>query len=96
MVPLVAALRRPPTGRTLADEAVPATETEGNVKIDKQELLKVLRTEGDNDTAEKVESQLPDEIDTDGDASALQAVGLDRTELMAKLAAAGYGGTIAP
>jgi hypothetical protein len=66
------------------------------VKIDKQELLKVLRTEGDNDTAEKVESQLPDEIDTDGDASALQAVGLDRTELMAKLAAAGYGGTIAP
>ena len=66
------------------------------MKIDKQELLKVLRTEGDNDTAEKVESQLPDEIDTDSDGGALEAVGLDRTELMAKLAAAGFGGSITP
>jgi hypothetical protein len=64
------------------------------VKIDKQELLKVLRTQGDNDTADKVESQLPDEVDTDSDD--LSAVGLDRDELMAKLAAAGFGGTIAP
>ena len=66
------------------------------MKIDKQELLKVLRTEGDNDTADKVESQLPDQIDTDSDGGALQSVGLDRDELMAKLAAAGFGGTIAP
>ena len=93
---MVAALRRLPTGRTLADEAVPATETEGNMKIDKQELLKVLRTQGDNDTAERVESGLPDEIDTDTDTGALEAAGLDRDELMAKLAAAGFGGTVAP
>ena len=66
------------------------------MKIDKQELLKVLRTEGDNDTADKVESQLPDEIDTDGDAGALEAAGLDRDDLMAKLAAAGFGGSVAP
>jgi hypothetical protein len=65
-----------------------------HVKIDKQELLKVLRTQGDNDTADKVESQLSDEVDTDSDD--LSAVGLDRDELMAKLAAAGFGGTIAP
>ena len=66
------------------------------MKLDKQELVRVLRTEGDNDTAEKVESALPDEIDTDRDADALDGVGLDRTQLMAKLAGGGLGGTVAP
>ena len=66
------------------------------MKLDKQELLRVLHTEGDNDTAEKVDAQLPDEIDTDRDGDALAAVGLDRTQLMAKLAGGGLGGTLAP
>jgi hypothetical protein len=66
------------------------------VKLDKQEFVRVLRTEGDNDTADQVEAQLPDEIDTDRDADALEAVGLDRTQLMAKLAGGGLGGTVAP
>jgi hypothetical protein len=66
------------------------------VKLDKQELVRVLRTEGDNDTADKVEASLPDEIDTDRDGDALDGVGLDRTQLMAKLAGGGLGGTIAP
>ncbi len=30
------------------------------MKLDKQELVRVLRTEGDNDTADKVEGSLPD------------------------------------
>jgi hypothetical protein len=66
------------------------------VKLDKQDLVRVLRTEGDNDIADKVESGLPDEIDTDRDAGALEGVGLDRTQLMAKLAGGGFGGTLAP
>jgi hypothetical protein len=66
------------------------------VKLDKQELVKVLRTEGDNDTADKVESDLPAEIDTDRDAGALEAVGLDRTQLMAKLAGGSFGTTLTP
>jgi len=66
------------------------------VKLDRQELVRVLRTEGDNDTADKVESALPEEIDTDRDGDALDGVGLDRTQLMAKLAAGGFGGSIAP
>ena len=66
------------------------------MKLDKQELVRVLRTEGDNDTADKVESQLPDEIDTDEQGSALESIGLDRTQLMAKLAGGGLGGTLAP
>jgi hypothetical protein len=66
------------------------------VELDRQELVRVLRTEGDNDTADRVEAELPDRIDTDRDGDALAAVGLDRTQLMAKLAGGGLGGTIAP
>jgi hypothetical protein len=66
------------------------------VKLDKSELLKVLRTQGDNDTAARAEEQLPDEIDTDRDGEALDAVGLDRTQLMAKLAGGGFGTTLSP
>ncbi|PRY40216.1 hypothetical protein LY71_12057 [Geodermatophilus tzadiensis] len=66
------------------------------MKLDKQELVKVLRTEGDNDTADAVESRLSDEIDTDRDADALSAVGLDRTQLMAKLAGGSFGTTLSP
>jgi hypothetical protein len=66
------------------------------VKLDKQEFVRVLRTEGDNDTADKVDAALPDEIDTDRDADALESAGVDRTQLMAKLAGGGLGGTVAP
>ena len=66
------------------------------MQITKEQLLQVLRTEGDNDTADKVAAELPDQIDTDRDGDALSAVGLDRTQLMAKLAASGFGGTLAP
>ena len=66
------------------------------MKLDKQELVRVLRTEGDNDTADKAESTLPDEIDTERDGDALDGIGLDATHLMAKLAAGGFGGSIAP
>ena len=66
------------------------------MKLDKQELVKMLRTEGDNDTADKVENTLPAEIDTDRDGDALDAVGLDRTQLMAKLAGGSFGTTLSP
>ena len=66
------------------------------MEISRSELVRVLRTEGDNDTADKVESGLPDQIDTERDGDALTAAGLDRTQLMAKLAGGGLGGTLAP
>ena len=65
------------------------------MKLDKQELVRLLRTEGDNETADKVELAA-DEIDTDEHGDQLEAVGLDRTELMNKLAAGGLGGSVAP
>jgi hypothetical protein len=66
------------------------------VKVDKTELVRMLRTEGDNDTAEKVEQRFSDQIDTDQDGDALAEVGLDRTQLMAKLAGGGFGTTLSP
>jgi len=66
------------------------------VKLDKTELVRLLRTEGDNDTADRVESQLGDEIDTDRDSDALESVGLDRTQLMNKLAGGSFGTTLSP
>jgi hypothetical protein len=58
--------------------------------------VRLLHTQGENDLAERVEQQLPEQVDTDRDSSQLDALGLDRTQLMAKLAAGGFGGTIAP
>ena len=68
----------------------------GTVQISKEQLLQVLRTEGDNDTADQVAAQLPDQIDTDRDGDALAAAGLDRTQLMAKLAGGSFGSTLTP
>ena len=66
------------------------------MQISKEQLLQVLRTEGDNDTAEEVDAGLPDQIDTDRDGDALAAAGLDRTQLMAKLAGGSFGTTLSP
>lgn len=65
------------------------------MKVDKQELVKVLRGEGDNDRADRLAgSDLPDEVDTDQHADALAAVGLDRSTLQAKLAGGAIGGNL--
>ena len=66
------------------------------MKLDKHELVRMLRTEGDNDTADEVEGRFADEIDTDRDRDALAAVGLDRTQLMSKLAGGSFGTTLSP
>ena len=66
------------------------------MKLDKQELVRLLRTQGDTDPADQGENRLPDEIDTDRDGGALDAIGLDGTQLMAKLAGGSFGTTISP
>ena len=76
--------------------ALPRAGTEEPVNLDRSELVRLLHTQGENDLAERVEQELPEKVDTDRDSSRLDALGLDRTQLMAKLAASGFGGTIAP
>ncbi|WP_222271144.1 hypothetical protein [Modestobacter marinus] len=66
------------------------------MQLSRDELVRVLHTEGDNETADAVAAQLPEQIDTDRDGDALAAVGLDRTQLMAKLAGGSFGTTLSP
>jgi hypothetical protein len=66
------------------------------VHIEREKLVQLLHTEGDNELADKVQAQLPEQIDTDRDGDALAAVGLDRTQLMAKLAGGSFGSTLTP
>jgi hypothetical protein len=66
------------------------------VHIERAKLVQLLHTEGDNELADKVAAQLPEQIDTDKDGDALAAVGLDRTQLMAKLAGGSFGSTLTP
>lgn len=66
------------------------------MKLTKKALVQTLRTEGDHEMADKVAATLPDDIDTDRDAAALEAAGLDRTQLMAHLAGGSFGTTLSP
>ena len=66
------------------------------MKLNRAELVRLLRTQGDNDTADRAEGALPEEIDTEQHADALQSIGLDRSRLQEKLAGGAFGGTLAP
>jgi hypothetical protein len=63
------------------------------VKIAKDQLAQVLEAQGDTDAGTRL-ADLPDEIDTERDAAALQAIGLDEETLRTKLAAGGVGGNL--
>lgn len=65
------------------------------MKLDKTELLGILKAQGDTDADSRV-SGLPEQIDTDRDADALAGIGLDRETLQAKLAGGSLGGNVRP
>jgi hypothetical protein len=58
------------------------------MRLQKRELVQMLHTMGDNETATRVDAALPDQIDTDRDAEELAAAGLPHERLRATLAAA--------
>ncbi len=58
------------------------------MKLSKQDLVQLLRTQGDSAAADRVAASLPEEIDTERDSELLETVGLDRGRLSAHLAAA--------
>ena len=73
---------------------VPVTRrTEDAVKIGKSQLAQVLEAQGDTDAESKL-AALPEEIDTERDAGALEGIGLDEETLRTKLAAGGVGGNL--
>jgi hypothetical protein len=58
------------------------------MKITKQEILELLRSRGEDDTADRAETELPDEVDTDQHAAQLGQLGINPADLLG-----GIGGT---
>jgi hypothetical protein len=64
------------------------------MNIDKQQILELLRSQGDDAKAEQADQELPGEVDTDRDAGLLSKFGLDPMELVKKLGGGGLGGLL--
>jgi hypothetical protein len=64
------------------------------MNIDKEQILQLLRSQGDEDKAQQADQELPGEVDTDRDAGLLSKFGLDPMELVKKLGGGGLGGLL--
>ena len=54
------------------------------MKIDKSQILELLRGQGDDAKATRAEQELPDEVDTDRDGGLLERFGIDLGDLLKK------------
>ena len=57
--------------------------------VSKDRILTLLRERGDQQKADAVDRELPDEIDLERDRGALENLGLDPKELLQKLTGEG-------
>jgi hypothetical protein len=64
------------------------------MQVDKEQILALLRSRGDNDKAQQAEQELPDKVDTDQHAGMLQKFGLDPKDLLGALGGGGIGGLL--
>ena len=58
------------------------------MQIDKQEIIELLRSRGEDDIADHAETELPEEVDTDQHRAKLDQLGINPTDLLG-----GVGGT---
>lgn len=63
------------------------------MQIDKDQILQLLRSQGNNDQADQADKELPSQVDTDQHAGLLAKFGLDPAELVQKFMG-GQGGGI--
>jgi hypothetical protein len=64
------------------------------MNIDKDQILQLLRQQGDDAKAQQADQELPGQVDTDRDAGLLSKFGLDPMELVKKLGGGGLGGLL--
>jgi hypothetical protein len=64
------------------------------MNIDKEQILELLRSQGDDAKAQQADQELPGEVDTDRDAGLLSKFGIDPMELVKKLGGGGLGGLL--
>lgn len=62
------------------------------MNIDKDQILQLLRSQGDNDKAQQADQELPSQVDTDKDAGLLQKFGIDPMQLIKQFGGGGGGG----
>lgn len=62
------------------------------MQIDKDQILQLLRSRGQDDKAQQAEQELPGQVDTDQHAGLLSQLGLDPMELIGLLGGGGGGG----
>lgn len=64
------------------------------MQFDKNQIIELLRSQGDQQKAQQAEQELPQQVDTDRDGSLLSKLGLDPQELIGRLAGGGGLGGI--
>jgi hypothetical protein len=62
------------------------------MNIDKETILNMLRSNGQDADADRAQQDLPDQVDTDQHAGMLQRFGINPADLIAKLTGGGEGG----
>ena len=62
------------------------------MNIDKNQILDLLRSQGDDSKAQQADQELPDQVDTDRDAGPLSTFGIDPMDLIEKLGGGGGSG----
>jgi hypothetical protein len=55
------------------------------MQIPKDQILDLLRQQGEHDQASQAQQELPDQVDTDQHADLLAKFGIDPTQLIGKL-----------
>jgi hypothetical protein len=66
-----------------------AAGTRVPMQIDKDQIIQLLKSQGDHDKAQQAESELPGKVDTDQDAGLLSKFGIDPMDLVKKLGGGG-------
>jgi len=61
------------------------------MQIDKQQIIDMLKSRGDDDRAQRAQTELPDKVDTEKDSDLLSKFGVDPKDLLGKLPG-GLGG----
>jgi hypothetical protein len=64
------------------------------VNIDKDTILNLLRSNGQDSQADQAQQELPDQVDTDQHTGLLEKFGLNPADLIAKLTGGQSGGGI--
>jgi hypothetical protein len=62
------------------------------MQIDKDQILELLRSRGEQGKADEAGSELPDKVDTDRDAGLLSKYGIDVQDLLKKFGGDKLGG----